>query len=43
MASIEDRSRFKVSVQNRDDLTQTFAYSAVKAVQAYMVLPLVEN
>ena len=36
MASIENRSRFKVTVQNRDDLTQTFTYSAVKAVKAYI-------
>ena len=36
MASIENRSRFKVTVQNRDDLTKTFTYSAVKAVKAYI-------
>lgn len=36
MASIENRSRFKVTVQNRDDLTKTFSYSAVKAVKAYI-------
>lgn len=36
MASIENRSRFKVTVQNRSDLTRTFIHSAVKAVQAYI-------
>jgi len=36
MASIENRSRFKVTVQNRDDLTQTFACTALKAVKAYI-------
>jgi integrase len=36
MASIENRSRFKVTVQNRDDLTLTFTHSAVKAVKAYV-------
>lgn len=36
MAAIENRSRFKVSVQNRDDLTQTFNHNATKAVKAYI-------
>lgn len=36
MASIENRSRFKVTVQNRDDLTLTFTHSAVKAVKTYV-------
>ena len=36
MASIENRSRFKVAVHNRDDLTLTFTHSAVKAVKAYI-------
>ncbi len=36
MASIENRSRFKVTVQNREDLTQTFTHSAFKAVKAYV-------
>ena len=36
MASIENRSRFEVAVQNRDDLTLTFTHSAVKAVKAYV-------
>ncbi len=36
MASIENRSQFKVTVQNRDDLTQTFTHSAFKAVKAYI-------
>ncbi len=36
MAYIENRSRFKVAVQNRDDLTQTFTHSATKAVKAYL-------
>ena len=35
MASIENRSRLKVSVKNRDDLTRTFIYTAKKAVRAY--------
>lgn len=36
MASIENRSRFKVSVHNRDDLTLTFTHSAVKPLKAYI-------
>ena len=36
MASIENRSRFKVTVLNRDDLTLTFTHSALKAVKAYI-------
>lgn len=36
MASIENRSRFKVTVQNRSDLTRTFIHSALKAVKAYI-------
>jgi len=36
MASIENRSRFKVAVQNRGNLTLTFTHSAVKAVKAYV-------
>ncbi len=36
MASIENRSRLKVSVKNRDDLTRTFIYTAKKAVQRYI-------
>lgn len=36
MASIENRSRFMVTVQNRDDLTQTFTHSALKAVKLYI-------
>ncbi|MFY7867398.1 site-specific integrase [Roseateles sp.] len=36
MASIENRSRFKVTVQNRNDLTRTFTHNAVKAVKAYV-------
>lgn len=36
MASIENRSRFKVTVQNRDDLTLTFTHSAIKAVKTYV-------
>lgn len=36
MASIENRSRFKVTVQNREDLTKTFIHSATKAVKAYI-------
>lgn len=36
MASIENRSRFVVSVQNREDLTQTFAYNRDKQLKAYI-------
>lgn len=36
MASIENRSRFIVTVQNRDDLTQHFAYNREKALKAYI-------
>ncbi|PHV48369.1 integrase [Janthinobacterium sp. BJB301] len=36
MASIENRSRFVVSVKNREDLTQTFAYNRDKQLKAYI-------
>lgn len=36
MASIENRSHIQVTVKNRDDLTKQFAYSANKAIQAYI-------
>jgi hypothetical protein len=36
MASIENRSKVQVSVKNRDDLSKTFEYSAVKAIKAYV-------
>lgn len=36
MASIENRSRFLISVQNRDDLAQAFAYTREKALRAYI-------
>ena len=36
MASIENRSRFIVSVQKRDDLTQTFAYTRESQLRAYV-------
>jgi integrase len=36
MASIENRSRFVVSVQNCGHLTQTFAYNREKQLQAYI-------
>ncbi|EUC15021.1 site-specific integrase [Paraburkholderia hospita] len=36
MASIENRSRYIVTVQNRDDLTQHFAYNREKALKAYI-------
>jgi|GEM_PF-5385147 len=36
MASIENRSRFKVTVQNRGDLSRTFIHSATEAVKAYI-------
>lgn len=36
MASIENRSRFKVVVRNRDDLTKTFTYAQKKPVKAYV-------
>ncbi|WP_417069488.1 site-specific integrase [Niveibacterium terrae] len=35
MASIENRSRFEVTVRNRDDLTQIFAHNAKKRAEAY--------
>lgn len=35
MASIENRSTFIVTVQNRDDLTKTFAWTREAAVKAY--------
>ncbi|MCF8157310.1 MAG: site-specific integrase [Rhodoferax sp.] len=36
MASIENRSRFVVSVKNREDLTQTFAYNREKQLKAFI-------
>lgn len=36
MASIENRSRFVVTVQKRDDLTETFAYNREKELKAYL-------
>lgn len=36
MASIENRSRFIVTVQNREDLTQTFAYNREKQLKLYL-------
>lgn len=37
MASIENRSRYTVTVKNRDDLTQEFPFNKSKAIQAYIV------
>jgi len=36
MASIENRSRFIVSVQHRDDLTKTFAHNRESQLKAYV-------
>lgn len=36
MASIENRSRFVVTVQNREDLTETFAYNREKDLKVYL-------
>lgn len=36
MAHIANRSRFRVTVKNRPDLTQHFSFSKVAAVEAYM-------
>lgn len=36
MASIENRSRIRVTVRNRDDLTRTFSHNADKAIQRYV-------
>ena len=36
MASIENRSRFVVTVQNREDLTQTFAYNRETQLELYL-------
>lgn len=36
MASIENRSRFVVTVQNRADLAQTFAFNREKKLKAYL-------
>ncbi|MDR3410479.1 MAG: site-specific integrase [Formivibrio sp.] len=36
MASIENRSRIKVTVQNRNDLTKTFSWSDTLAIQSYI-------
>ena len=35
MASIENRSSYKITVKHRDDLTQTFAHNAKKTAEAY--------
>ena len=36
MASIENRSRYVVSVQNRDALTKTFAFNREAALKQYI-------
>lgn len=36
MAVIENRSRFRVSVKNCDDLTKNFSYNKRKGVESYM-------
>ena len=36
MASIENRSRFLVTVQNRGKLSQSFAHTCKKELQAYI-------
>ena len=36
MASIENRSRFVVTVQNCEDLTRTFSYNREKELAAYV-------
>jgi len=36
MAHIANRSRFRVTVKNKPDLTQHFSFSKVAAVEAYM-------
>lgn len=35
MASIENRSNYQVTVKNRDELTKTFAHSALQRAEAY--------
>jgi integrase len=35
MASIENRSNYKITVKHRDDLTQTFGHNARKKAEAY--------
>ena len=36
MAHIANRSRFRVTVKNKPDLTQHFSFNKVAAVEAYM-------
>ena len=36
MASIENRSRYQVSVKNRDDLTKTFSHSSKSKAEEYL-------
>ena len=36
MASIENRSRIRITVRNRDDLTRTFSHNADQAIQRYV-------
>ena len=36
MATIENRSRYQVTVKNRDDLTKKFPFDKFSAVEAYM-------
>ena len=36
MATIENRSRFRVTVKNRDDLTKNYSYNKLKDVESYM-------
>ena len=36
MADLTNRSRFRVTVRNRDDLTQHFSFNMLGEVEAYM-------
>ena len=36
MASIENRSRYTVTVKNRDDLTREFPFSKSKAIETHV-------
>jgi hypothetical protein len=37
VANLTNRSRFCVTVKNRDDLTQHFSFNQLDEVEAYMV------
>lgn len=43
MADLTNRSRFRVTVKNRDDLTQHFSFNNLDDVETYMAQLRVQN